>query len=62
MKVKNILTIILIIIGIYFILNFRDHNFKRSLDACIAGSQKLDQPMTMEEAKQFWEEKIMGEK
>ena len=62
MKVKNILTIILIIIGIYLIFTFRDHNFNRSIDACIAGSQKLDQPMTIEEAKKFCEEKIMGEK
>ena len=62
MKVKNILTIILIIIGIYFIFNFRDHNFKRSIDACIAGSQKLDQPMTIEEAKRFCEEKIISKK
>jgi len=52
-KIKNILTIILIIIGIYFIFTFRDHNFKRSIDACIAGSQKLDQPMTIQEAKKF---------
>ena len=62
MKVKNILTIILIIIGIYFIFTFRDHNFKRAIDACIAGSQKLDQPMTIEEAKKFCEEKIMSKK
>ena len=24
-----------------FILNFRDHNLKRAVDACLAGSQKL---------------------
>ncbi len=58
MKIKNIITIILIIIGLYFIFNFRDHNFKRAIDACIAGSQKLDQPMSIEEAKTFCEEKI----
>ena len=62
MKIKNILTIILIIIGIYFIFTFRDHNFKRAIDACIAGSQKLDQPMTIEEAKKFCEEKIINKK
>ena len=48
--------------GIYFIFTFRDHNFKRSIDACIAGSQKLDQPMTIEEAKKFCEEKIKSNK
>ena len=45
MKVKNFITIILIIIGLYFIFTFRDHNFKRAIDACIAGSQKLEKPM-----------------
>ena len=58
MKIKNILTIVLIIIGIYFIFTFRDHNQKRAIDACIAGSQKLDQPMTIKEAKSFCEDKI----
>ncbi len=58
MKIKNIITIILIILGLYFVFTFRDHNFKRAIDACIAGSQKLDQPMSIEEAKTFCEEKI----
>ena len=58
MKIKNILTIILIILGLYFILTFRDHNFKRAIDACVAGSQKLEKPMTILEAKKFCEEKI----
>tara|TARA_Y100000766_G_scaffold63934_1_gene53262 strand:+ start:315 stop:503 length:189 start_codon:yes stop_codon:yes gene_type:complete len=61
-KVKNFITIILIIIGLYFIFTFRDHNFKRAVDACIAGSQKLEKPMTIEEAKKFCEDKIMSEK
>ncbi len=60
MKTKNIITIILIIIGLYFIFNFKDHNFKRAIDACIAGSQKLEKPMTVQEAKKFCEEKIMN--
>ena len=62
MKIKNILTIILIILGLYLIFNFRDHNFKRAIDACIAGSQKLDKPMTIEEAKIFCEKEIMNDK
>ena len=58
MKVKNIITIVLIIFGIFFIFLFRDHNFKRAIDACIAGSQKLEKPMTIQEAKKFCEDKI----
>ena len=59
MKIKNILTIILIIIGLIFVFNFRDHNFKRAIDACVAGSKKLEKPMTSEEAKKFCEKEIM---
>ena len=62
MKIKNILIIIFIIVGLYIVLDFRDHNFKRATDACIAGSQKLEQPMTLEEAKKFCEDKIKNKK
>ena len=60
MKIKNFITIILILIGLYFIFTFRDHNFKRAIDACIAGSQKLEKPMTVQEAKKFCEDKIIN--
>ena len=58
MRIKNILILIFIIVGLYIVLDFRDHNFKRAIDACVAGSQKLDKPMTIEEAKEFCENKI----
>ena len=60
MKIKNIITVILIIVGLYLIFTFRDHNFKRAIDACIAGSQKLEKPMTVQEAKKFCEDEIMN--
>ena len=62
MKIKNILIILFIIVGLYIVLDFRDHNFKRATDACIAGSQKLEQPMTIDEAKKFCEDKIKNNK
>ena len=64
MKVKNFLTIILIIIGLYFVFTFRDHNFKRAVDACLAGSQKLsDSKITdLEEARKFCEDQIKKNK
>ena len=62
MKIKNIITIILIILGLIFVFTFRDHNFKRAIDACIAGSQKLEKPMTIQEAKKFCEDKILEKK
>ena len=62
MKIKNVLTIIFVIVGLYIILDFRNHNFKRAIDACVAGSQKLETPMTIEEAKKFCENKISNKK
>ena len=62
MTIKNSLIIIFIIIGLYVVLDFRDHNFKRAIDDCVAGSQKLKQPMTIDEAKKFCETKIKDKK
>ena len=60
MKFKNILIIIFIIIGLYVILDFRDHNFKRAVDACVAGSQKLSETKIadLNEARKFCEDQI----
>ena len=55
---KNILLIVFFIIGIIIVLNFRGYNQDKAIDACIAGSKKLEQPMTIEEAKKFCREKI----
>ena len=60
--IKNIIIIVFIIIGLVVIYNFRDHNQKRAIDACIAGSQKLEKPMTVPEAKIFCEEQIKNKK
>ena len=62
MKIKNILIIIFIIVGLYIVLDFRDHNSQRAIDACVAGSQKLEKPMTVQEATAFCKEKIMNKK
>ena len=59
MTIKNSLIIIFIIVGLYVVLDLRDHNFKRAIDACVAGSQKLEKPMTIDEAKEFCKKKIL---
>ena len=48
----------------FFILSFKDHNFKRAVDACIAGSQKLSEEKItdLKEAKKFCEEQIKKNK
>tara|TARA_B110000003_G_scaffold84994_1_gene87022 strand:+ start:144 stop:338 length:195 start_codon:yes stop_codon:yes gene_type:complete len=64
MTIKNILIVIFVIAGLYVVLDFRDHNFKRAVDACLAGSQKLSKSKItdLEEAKKFCEEQIKKEK
>ena len=48
----------------YFVLSFNDHNFKRAVDACLAGSQKLSvsKITDLEKAKKFCEEQIKEDK
>ena len=64
MTIKNMLIVIFIIVGLYVVLDFRDHNFKRAVDACLAGSQKLSKSKItdLKEAKKFCEEQIKKEK
>ena len=61
---KNIFIFIFIISGMYFIMSFNDHNLKRAVDACLAGSQKLSETKItdLEEAKKFCEEQIKKNK
>ena len=62
MTIKNGVIIVFIILGLYIVLDMRDHNFKRAIDACIAGSKKLEKPMTTQEAKEFCENQIKKSK
>ena len=52
------------VLGMYFVLSFNDHNFKRAVDACLAGSQKLSESKItdLEKAKKFCEEQIKKDK
>ena len=61
---KNILIILFIIFGMYLVLKFKDHNFKRAVDACSAGSQKLSETKItdLNEARKFCEEQIKNKK
>ena len=61
---KNILIFVFIVLGMLVILNFSDHNLKRAVDACLAGSQKLSENKIadLEEAKRFCEDQIKKNK
>jgi len=58
--IKNILIFVFIILGMVVILNFSDHNLKRAVDACLAGSQKLSKSKITDlgKAKKFCKEEI----
>ena len=62
--IKNILIFLFIVLGMVVVFNFNDHNFKRAVDACLAGSQKLSETKItdLEEAKKFCEEEIRKNK
>ena len=55
---KNILIFFFVIIGILVIYNFKDHNQKRAIEACVAGSKTLEKPMNASEARLFCEKQI----
>ena len=61
---KNILIIFFVFLGMFIIFNFKDHNFKRAVDACLAASQKLSETKItdLEEARKFCEKKIKESK
>ena len=62
--IKNILIFTFIVLAIFVILNFSDHNLKRAVDACLAGSQKLSKSKItdLKEAKIFCEKQIKKNK
>jgi|TARA_B110001452_G_scaffold257172_1_gene251122 hypothetical protein len=62
--IKNILIFMFIVLGMVVILNFNEHNLKRAVDACLAGSQKLSKSKItdLDEAKKFCEDQIKKNK
>ena len=54
----NILIFFFVIIGFLIINIFKDHNQKRAIEACVAGSKTLEKPMTASEARIFCEKQI----
>ena len=59
---KNILVIIIIIIGMILALSFKDYNFNRSVSACVMAKQQTSETFDFEKAKKFCEETIKKQK
>ena len=60
--IKNILIFLFIVIGMVVILNFSDYNFKRAVEACLAGNQKLSKITDIKEARKFCEDNVKKNK
>ncbi len=55
---KNILIIILIIVGVFFISQFSDYNRNKSISACIVAQKNKVENFDINEAKKFCEKEI----
>ena len=55
---KNILIIIFIIVGMFFISQFSDHNRNKSISACIVAQKNTVENFDLNEAKKFCEKEI----
>ena len=56
--IKNVLIVVFIIVGMFVIYNFKDHNQKRAIEACVAGTKTLEKKMTASEARIFCDKQI----
>ena len=56
--IKNILIVVFLVVAMFVIYNFKDHNQKRAIEACVAGTKTLEKPMTASEARIFCEKQI----
>ena len=55
---KNILIIVLIIVGMFFISQFSDYNRNKSISACIVAQKNTVENFDINEAKKFCEKEI----
>ena len=55
---KNILLVIFIIIAVFVISRFSDHNLKKTISACILAQLQTAESPDAEKAKKFCEEQL----
>ena len=59
---KNILLVIFIIVAVFVISKFSDHNLKKSISACVLAQLQTAELPDAEKAKKFCEEQVKKEK
>ena len=55
---KNILLVIFIIIAVFVISKFSDHNLKKTISACIVAQIQTGESPDVEKAKKVCEERV----
>ena len=55
---KNILLVIFIIVAVFVISKFSDHNLKKSISACILAQLQTAESPNAEKAEKFCEEQL----
>ena len=55
---KNILLVIFIIIAVFVISKFSDHNLKKTISACIVAQLQTTESPDVEKAKKVCEERV----
>tara|TARA_B100001750_G_scaffold202116_1_gene177222 strand:+ start:147 stop:326 length:180 start_codon:yes stop_codon:yes gene_type:complete len=55
---KNILLVIFIIVAVFVISKFSDHNLKKSISACVLAQLQTAESPDAEKAKKFCEEQL----
>ena len=55
---KNILLVIFIIVAVFVISKFSDHNLKKSISACVLAQLQTAESPNAEKAEKFCEEQL----
>ena len=55
---KNILLVIFIIVAVFVITKFSDHNLKKSISACVLAQLQTAESTNAEKAEKFCEEQL----
>ncbi len=59
---KIILFVIFLVIGMFIIFKYSDHNLNRAIQACMVAQKQTSETFDAEKAKKFCKEKIKKQK
>ena len=59
---KKILFVIFIVIGMFIIFKYSDHNLNRTIEACMVAEKQTSETFDAEKSKKICKEKIQKQK